>query len=220
METHFSRTLSEAASILGFPLGKRELSLFERYHQELILWNKRINLVSATTPEEILVKHFIDSLTPIPFIPNKNSHILDIGAGAGFPGLPMKIVVTSFTLSLLEASRKKVSFLKHMIRILALPETHVMHQRLEDLLEEHGHALFDVVISRAALKLPEFAQMGGLLLSKNGLLIAMKGPNVTEERLAAQAVSKRWGLALLDCHEIRLPLTGESRKVLVYQKVG
>jgi 16S rRNA (guanine527-N7)-methyltransferase len=220
MENRFLKILSEAASILGCTLGERELSLFELYRHELLLWNKRINLVSAKTPDEMLAKHFIDSLTPIPFIPNKNSSLLDIGTGAGFPGLPMKIVVSSFKLSLLEASRKKVSFLKHLLRIMALPDTHVMHQRLEELHEERRHAFFDVVISRAALKLPQFVRMGAPLLFKKGLLIAMKGPTVEEERLAAQEVSEKCGLVLLDCHEIRLPLTGDLRKIVVYQKVG
>jgi 16S rRNA (guanine527-N7)-methyltransferase len=201
-------------------LGKRELSLFERYHQELIFWNKKMSLLSTKALDDIWAKHFLDSLAPIPFIANKGCHVLDIGAGAGFPGIPIKIAVPSLKVSLLEASRKKVSFLKHVIRTLALQEIHVIHRRLEKLLEEPPPVLFDTVISRATLKLPRFIQAGGTLVVKDGLLIAMKGPNIEEERLAAQLPLDQWGLAFLDCYDIHLPLTGIPRKIMVYQKVG
>jgi 16S rRNA (guanine527-N7)-methyltransferase len=220
MGQDISRILTEAAGALGIILGERERALFSLYHEELIAWNKKINLLSVKSPEEIAIKHFVDSLTPLPFIENKESKVLDIGTGAGLPGIPLKIAFDSLKLTLLESSRKKASFLKHIVRTLGLGETAVIQERAEEVMrkEIYCHA-FDLVISRAVFKLPQFLPMGAFFLSPGGTMIAMKGPNIKGEELKeAATTSEKTGLICVDCHDVKLPITGDLRKIMIYKK--
>ncbi|MFA4915133.1 MAG: 16S rRNA (guanine(527)-N(7))-methyltransferase RsmG [Syntrophales bacterium] len=220
MEQNLSRILTEAAGAMGIILGEREKNLFSLYHRELLFWNKKINLVSVKSSDEITIKHFGDSLTPFPFIEKKEGKVLDIGTGAGFPGIPLKIAINSLKIFLLESSRKKASFLKHIIRTLNLEETTVIHERAERAMEReiYRHA-FDVVISRATLKLPQFLSMGAFFLSRNGILIAMKGPNIRGEELTdSAAISEELGMKCVGCHDFRLPITGDLRKIIIYKR--
>ncbi len=175
MEQDISHILATGANALGITLGAREVSQFTTYYNELLSWNEKINLVSVKSDLDIPIKHFIDSLTLLPFIENKTGRLLDIGSGAGFPGIPLKIVLNSMNVSLLESSRKKTSFLKHIIRSINLTDISVIHNRAENLMEDDSYrGCFDVVTTRATLKLPEFLQMGAFFLSGNGTLIAMR----------------------------------------------
>ena len=218
-EQNTSHILSEAAGTIGITLGQRERILFSSYHRELLVWNKKINLVSVRSPYEIPIKHFVDSLTPVPFIKNREGKVLDMGTGAGFPGIPLKIAVDSLKVCLLEASRKKTSFLKHIVRTLGLLETTIIQGRAEKLREEEiYHHIFDVVISRATFKLPQFLLMGAFFLSPDGILIAMKGPSINGELREATKTSEEIGLTCTGCHDVRLPIIGDLRKIIIYKK--
>jgi 16S rRNA (guanine527-N7)-methyltransferase len=154
MEKKLSQILSEAANAMGIALGKGEHSLFAAYYGELLAWNRKINLVSVKSDRDIIIKHFIDSLTLLPYIRHNTCRVLDIGSGAGFPGIPLKIAVNSLKVFLLESSRKKSSFLKHVIRSLDLTDTVVIHNRAELLMDEAYRGFFQIVTSRATFKLP------------------------------------------------------------------
>ncbi|MBM4272170.1 MAG: 16S rRNA (guanine(527)-N(7))-methyltransferase RsmG [Deltaproteobacteria bacterium] len=215
------RTVSDAAQAIGVPLGHRELALIETYHRELLLWNEKINLVSVKSALDIPIKHVIDSLTIAPFITNRYAKVLDIGAGAGFPGIPLKIVRNELHVFLLEASRKKSSFLKHIIRSLNLAGTIVIHDRAERLMQgESYREYFDTVISRATLKLPVLIRMGAHFLNPNGFLIAMKGKNPDAELNDAENLPERAVFPSVSIHEIRLPVTGDFRKIVIYKKLS
>ena len=95
-------------STMGIALGERELSQFAAYYRELLTWNSKINLFSVKSERDIVIKHFIDSLTLLPYIRNETCRVLDIGSGAGFPGIPLKIALNSLKVSLLESSRKEI----------------------------------------------------------------------------------------------------------------
>ncbi len=219
MEQDISKILSAAANTLGITLGARELSQFTTYYTELLNWNEKINLVSVKSELDIPIKHFIDSLTLLPFIKNKTGRLLDIGSGAGFPGIPLKIVLNSLKVSLLESSRKKSSFLKHIIRSLKLTDTFVINNRAEGLMEnETFRGCFDIVTSRATFKLPEYLQMGYFFLSESGTLIAMKGKKSDEELTEATGMSQSLGLKYIASHEITLPITGDFRRIIIYEK--
>ena len=227
-EQNLPPILAEAAGAMGIALGERERILFSSYHRELLLWNKKINLVSVKSPDEIMIKHFVDSLTPVPFIKNREGlalnkekgKVLDIGTGAGFPGIPLKIAIDSLKVCLLDVSRKKASFLKHIVRTLGLGETTVIQERVEEVMErEIYRQAFDVVISRAAFKLPQFLSMGAFFLSPDGILIAMKGPNIKGEELKdAAATSAERGMTCVDCHNLKLPIIDDPRKIMIYKK--
>ena len=182
-----ARLLAQTASGLGIALKEQQVDLFIRYHQELTAWNEKINLFSRTAPDDPLLKHFIDSLTAAAFLPLKESAVLDMGSGGGFPGIPLKIAVSTLKISLLEASRKKTSFLKHVIRTLQLTEATVIHNRTEKLMVDEAYReSFDVVISKAAFKLPQFLSLGAFFLAPGGILIAMKGVEISEEMKEAE----------------------------------
>ena len=211
--------LLTASRELGIHLGKREIVLFKEYYRELLLWNKKMSLVSIKFPLDIPIKHFIDSLTVLPFIHDKRCNLLDIGSGAGFPGIPVKIVMGSLNVSLLDSSQKKTSFLKNIIRKLNLDNTRVINMRVEQFTQEATQqGGFDIVISRASFKLPRLIETCVDFLSHQGTLIAMKGKNIDDEMKEAATVCEKAGLYLTDCHDIQLPISGDPRKILLFKK--
>lgn len=214
MNEHLLKILQDAASAIHVALDERALDLFNRYYRELILWNKRMNLICVHRPEEVLIKHFIDSLTPLPYIIRPGGRLLDIGAGGGFPGIPLKIAMPTLHVFLLEASRKKSSFLRHLIRQLPLAQTAVIHARAESAMTDDAyHHTFDTVISRAAFKLPELCTMGRFFLSSGGFLIAMKGPFGEKEKGGFHDLDLR----CIARHDISLPFDGGRRKIMIFQ---
>jgi len=219
METRLALALSDAAQDIGVNLGTRELSLFTTYHRELLNWNKKINLVSAKSALDIPIKHFLDSLTLVPFIQDTRGQVFDIGSGAGFPGIPLKIAINSLKISLLESSRKKASFLKHIIRSLHLTDITVIHNRAEYLMEDETYrGRFEVVTSRATLKLPQFFQMGAYFLAPRGIIIAMKSKRAGEEHTEGANISQNLGFKYIAHHDITLPMTGDFRTIIIYEK--
>ncbi len=220
MQERLSQILSEGADAMGIALGERELSLFATYCGELLAWNSKINLLSVKSARDIVIKHFIDSLTLLPYIRNESCRVLDIGSGAGFPGIPLKIVVSSLKVSLLESSRKKSSFLKHVIRSLDLKDAVVIHNRAELLMEDETcGGSFHIVTSRATFKLPEFLRMGAFFLAPKGFLIAMKGGKSDQEQTEAAGMSHGLGLKYMGSHDLTLPITGDFRRIIIYKKL-
>src|SRR5438034_6549454 len=127
---------------------------FLRYRQELLDWNTRFNLTAITDPEEVLIKHFLDSLSLLIAYDRPGARLLDIGSGAGFPGLPLKIARPHWQVVLLEATGKKVTFLRHMIELLQLTGIEAVHGRADDLSHKSEYrASFDVVTARAVASL-------------------------------------------------------------------
>ena len=215
MNEHLLTLLKESASAVNVDLDVRTLELFCVYYRELVTWNEKMNLVSIRTPQEIIIKHFVDSLIPLPYIACPAGRLLDIGSGGGFPGIPLNIAMPALSVSLLEASRKKSSFLKHVIRRLPLPQARVIHMRAESAMADNTYRhYFDTVISRAAFKLPQLFMMSRFFLSPNGLLIAMKGPHGEEDEKDARRDSDVHRIA---CHDIPLPFKGGHRKIMLFQ---
>ena len=221
MEKTLSKILSEAAGAMGIALGERELSLFATYYRELLAWNSKINLLSVKSDQDIVIKHFIDSLTLLPYIRDETCRVLDIGSGAGFPGIPLKIALNSVKVSLLESSRKKSSFLKHVIRSLGLTDAVVINSRAECLMEDETYSgYFQIVASRATAKLPVFLRMGAFFLAPNGFLIAMKGKKSDQEQTEAAGISHSLGLKYIGSHDLTLPMTGDFRRIIIYKKLS
>lgn len=211
--------LVNGAFSLGITLSEKELASFATYQRELLHWNKKINLVSVKSDLDIPIKHFLDSLTLVPFIQATRGQVLDIGSGAGFPGIPLKIAIDSLNISLLESSRKKASFLKHIIRSLHLTDITVIHNRAEYLMEDETYrGSFSIIISRATLKLPQFFRMGAYFLAPKGVLLAMKSKRVEEEFTEAENISQNLGFQYVARHDITLPVTGDFRTIIMYEK--
>lgn len=154
---------------------------------ELLTWNRKINLTAITNPRDIAMKHFVDSLAPAGCIPD-GARLLDIGSGAGFPGIPLKILKPSISALLIDGVRKKINFLKHVLRILGLENIEARQIRTENLLKEPEYAaFFDVIISRALSDLSPFVKNALPLLAKQGTIIAMKGKIDAKELDAVRA---------------------------------
>ena len=219
-EKGLAELLSGASAITGLMPGEKEISLFESYRKEILFWNNKMNLVSVKSPLDLPVKHFLDSLTAAPYLPRKDGTVLDIGAGAGFPGIPLKICMDSLKLYLLESQRKKASFLKHVVRNLDLGDVTVVNKRAEDLIGEGSYReSFDTVISRATLKLPKLVAMGGYFLAAGGVLIAMKGADIAKELRDALKSCPPSRMVFLDAHDLSLPETADRRKIVVFKKI-
>ena len=211
--------LKDGAEEVGVSLDQQIIHMFLVYLKELKEWNQKINLTSHKEDETIIIRHFIDSLSLVPYLPKKGS-LLDLGSGAGFPGIPVKIVRPSLKVTLLEATRKKVSFQRHLIRTLGLSQIHVIQGRAERL--KAGSALpasFDVVTSRALSKLEKFLVLGEPFVKKGGYLVAMKGRYAEEELKKSQEVIKALSLAINRKVEVQSPVLEGKRYLIFIEKM-
>jgi len=166
---------------LNINVSGQQALLMELHAKELMLWNKKINLTAIKQPMQIAEKHFIDSLAAASFIKNKNS-IIDLGSGGGFPGIPLKIMNPLLNVVLIDSSRKKINFLKHIIRLLGLQGIDAIHSRAQDLHDKDLYFTgFDAVISRAFTELSNFVELASPFLNKEGTIYAMKGKQAKKE---------------------------------------
>lgn len=164
--------------------------MYEIYSDYLIEVNSHTNLTSITDPEEIKIKHFEDSLSVLPYIKEGNK-VLDIGAGAGFPGIPLRIE-KNFDLTLVDSVNKKVNFMNEVIDKLDLSNARAIHTRAEDFAKENRES-FDVVVSRAVANMATLSELCLPFLKVGGIFIALKGPKADEELEAAQNAIKILG---------------------------
>ncbi|MBW2646521.1 MAG: 16S rRNA (guanine(527)-N(7))-methyltransferase RsmG [Deltaproteobacteria bacterium] len=169
--------LTKGAKSFGIDLSDDTIASLLLYMEELKAWNKKINLTAITQEKEILTKHFLDSIAPAPYL-LKGTSVLDLGSGAGLPGIPLKIIRPDLRVTLLDSSRKKIHFQKHIIRTLKLSEITTVEGRAEDAIKRHPDMLhsYDAVLSRAFSSLRTFIELGRPFLKKTGLLITFKGP--------------------------------------------
>jgi len=211
--------LQQGANLLGVALSAEQLAQFDLYQKELLRWNAKTNLISKNTEGQIAIRHFLDSLTAARFIRPKNARMVDIGTGAGFPGLPLKIALPSIQLCLLESNRKKVSFLKHIQRLLNLDGVFTLQDRTEKIVHtEEWREKFDVAISRASLKLPDLIPLGQYFLVPGGLLITLKGREVEAELDVAFKDKKASQIYQLYQDDIDLEFLGPPRKIIILEK--
>lgn len=171
----WKKLIEDGAKTLNIHIDRKITDQFSIHATELIRWNRKINLTTITDPVEVAVKHFLDSIVSVRVMP-ECGRLLDIGSGGGFPGIPIKIMIPSLSVTLIDASRKKVSFLKHVIRNIKLVEINTRQIRAEELVKEKSlENRFDVIVCRAFSSLDEIILKALPLLAKDGIIIAMKG---------------------------------------------
>ena len=212
----------EGGRAFGLELNERHTDLFAVHARELLHWNKNVNLTRITDPFEVAVKHFVDSLACARHIAG-GERVLDIGSGGGFPGIPLKVALPSLSVTLIDASRKKVNFLKHVIRTLALQGIEALHVRAEELAAaaQYRHR-FDVIVSRALSGLRRFVTVAMPLLAEGGCVVAMKGEMTPEavDALQADLPALKKGVAAvrgpmrISFSNYRLPFTGAKRSIV------
>lgn len=186
--------------------------LFNLYLQELLEWNKKFNLTAITDPEEVRRKHFEDSLTLLQTIQLTDQSLIDIGAGAGFPGIPLKITCPGIKLTLLEATRKKADFLKHIISVLNLKAAEVIWGRAEEIAKEKRET-FDIAVSRAVAKLNTLCEYCLPFVKVGGIFIAYKEENVEAEVEEAKTAISTLGGSLREIKKFSL------RSLVIIDKV-
>jgi len=155
---------------------------FITYLSELKKWNKAYNLTGLNKDEDIIIKHFFDSLLYLKAIPHGEIKVADVGSGAGFPGIPIKIIRPEIEMYLIEPSRKKSAFLKHIIRQLGLKRIEVIERRIEEVkVNQEFSSLVDVAVTRALFSIKDFLKKASHIVRQDGTLILNKGPKVQEE---------------------------------------
>lgn len=177
----------------GITLTDKQKKQFETYFRLLVEWNEKINLTAITDKEEVYLKHFYDSIAPIlqGYIDNSPLSILDIGAGAGFPSIPMKILYPEIDITIIDSLNKRINFLNILANELELSGVHFFHGRAEDFGQDKVfRAKFDIVTARAVARMQVLAELTIPFLKVNGRLIALKAAAAEEELISAEKALK------------------------------
>ncbi len=203
----------------GIALTPSQSEAFHLYEKLLLEWNQKFNLTAITDPHDIRLKHFYDSLTCLKMIPEGPAYIIDIGCGAGFPGIPLKILRPNLRLVLVDSVGKKADFCSEVVKRLNLSDVTVLHDRAEDQGQDSAHReKYDWAIARAVAPLPVLAEYLLPLARVGGNMLAQKGSNVkTEIAQAANAIALLGG-ELVAVDEFELPVIKEKRALLQIRK--
>lgn len=201
-------------------LTDRQQMQFERYFELLVEWNKKINLTAITEKKEVYLKHFYDSIAPIlqGRIKNQNIKLLDIGAGAGFPSLPMKILYPALDVTVIDSLNKRILFLNHLADELDLEKVHFYHGRAEDFAQDKDfRAQFDIVTARAVARMQILAELTIPFLKVGGRLLALKAINAPEELTEANDALSLLFSKVKENSSYQLP-NGDPRYITIVDK--
>ena len=205
---------------LGFPLTDRQKEQYERYFELLVEWNEKINLTAITEKDEVYLKHFYDSIAPIlqGLIENQPIRLLDIGAGAGFPSLPMKILFPELDVTIIDSLNKRINFLHLLAEELDLSGVHFYHGRAEDFAQDKAfRAQFDLVTARAVARMQVLSELTIPYLKVGGRLLALKASNAPEELEEAKNALNLLFSKVEDNLQYELP-NGDPRYITVVEK--
>ncbi|MBM7112528.1 16S rRNA (guanine(527)-N(7))-methyltransferase RsmG [Archangium primigenium] len=213
----FADRIQEGCRALGVTVAEDVPGRLFRLMGELLKWNAKVNLTAITAPDEVLEKHFLDSLAVLPEVEGAAT-VLDVGAGAGFPGLPLKIARESLSVTMVDAVGKKVGYLKAVVTTpgLGLAGTKGVHTRAEGKPEAEGLPRADRVVARAFMDLPDWLDLAPAYLAPGGRVVAMLGKALPEPELRAQAEQR--GLVLVTARAYRLPFSGAERQVASFAR--
>lgn len=218
MENIQEKLISQAKQ-LGIKITEKQAALFQIYMETLVEWNEKLNLTAITEPGEIVEKHFLDSLTLLVACnPKEGGRLLDVGTGAGFPGIPLKIVRPDLQVTLLDGSNKRLRFLGDLCEKLDISCERI-HKRAEEAgLDKSMRESFDLVTARAVANMRILSEYCLPLVKMKGYFVAMKGPGAQDELAEAQDALRKLGGDKVNVKQISLPTAGE-RNLLVIRKL-
>ena len=210
-----------AKSLLDIELTSRQIRQFDELTGLLLAWSQRMNLTAITDPAEIAIKHYLDSLTLFKVIQQfQGMSLIDVGTGAGFPGLALAIAFPDLHVTLMDSTAKKLRFLDHACNALELDNIRTLHARAEDTGRHKAHReAYDIVTARAVGRMPALMEYTLPLAKLDGQVVAMKGTSAYDETSAAAKAITTLGGELFTIEEIRLPTLDNPRYVIVVDKV-
>jgi 16S rRNA (guanine527-N7)-methyltransferase len=216
--------LLSGARQLGIALTETHLAKFRLLRDELLQWNRRVNLTAITDPAEVETKHFLDSLSVVLAFPQgftPGAKVLDIGSGPGFPGLPLAIVYPQAGFTLVEATWKKADFIAHAVKQLGLANVAVINDRSETLAHQRQHReAYAVVLARALAPLPALAELALPFASIGGMVIALKKGAMEQEVAGAGNAIRLMGGRLKESVPVTLKELNDGRVLVILEKVG
>lgn len=210
--------LLSGANALGLSLRAETVTDLLKFLDELLRWNRSINLTAVRNQEAAVEKHLLDSLSLLPLLEG-NERLLDVGSGGGLPCIPLRIALPGLRVISVEAIGKKAAFQRHAARTLGLTDFEVRQTRAENLPAEGLAARFDVVVSRAFSSLEDFVSLAFPCMAPGGKIVAMKGPEGDNELAAASPLLDRFGLDRREVRRLRLP-SGADRTLIVLTSAG
>jgi len=215
LKESFSNNLKK----INIELKNEKYDQFFKYMEMLIEWNEKINLTAIIKKEEIIVKHFIDSLTIFKYI-EKNKTLIDVGTGAGFPGIPLKIANEDLEITLMDSLQKRLKFLEEVIKENKVKNVKIIHKRAEDAgRDKKLREKYDYATARAVANMSTLAEYLLPLVKVGGKCIIMKGPNIEEELNKSKKAINILGGKIEKVEEIVLPGTDIIRNIIVLKKV-
>ncbi|WP_432648107.1 16S rRNA (guanine(527)-N(7))-methyltransferase RsmG [Mitsuokella sp.] len=216
----FQEEMKKAAAGYGLTLSEEQLRQFTRYYELLIEWNEKMNLTAITEEHEVAVKHMVDSLTAYDTsLFQDGVSVIDVGTGAGFPGLPLKIFCPGIKLTLMDSLNKRVKFLQTVVTELGLQNVECVHARAEEGARNKKYReQFDLAVSRAVARLPILCEYCLPFVKRGGHFLALKGRAFAEEVEEAQKAIKVMGGSHTEVREVHLPDLEDKRAIIIVTK--
>ena len=212
--------LAAGARAMDLDLTPAQLDQFARYQAVLLDWNTRINLTAIAAPEDVQRKHFLDSLTCLAVLPPGPVQVIDVGSGAGFPGLPLKLARPELVVTLLEATGKKAKFMERVVADLGLTGVRILTARAEEAGQDPAEReRYDWAVARAVAPMPELAEYLLPLVRTGGFALAQKGRAAAAEAAGAARAFKRLGGRLAAVRPVTIPGLEDERALIVIAKV-
>lgn len=206
---------------MNISISENQLNKFIKYMELLLEWNEKMNLTAITEEKEVVLKHFADCLSLVPYLDIKeDTKIIDVGTGAGFPGIPVKIMYPNTSMTLLDSLQKRIGFLYEVIKAIDLTNIECVHSRAEDggvnpLYREQ----YDYCVSRAVANLSVLLEYSMPFIKVGGILAALKGPEIAEEVISAKKALDILGGEVLDIVDVKIPFTDLSHKLIFIKKI-
>ncbi|MFD0942757.1 16S rRNA (guanine(527)-N(7))-methyltransferase RsmG [Savagea faecisuis] len=211
----------EALRAKGIDLSERQIEQFRTYFTELVEWNEKMNLTAITDEPSVYLKHFYDSISAAFYVDfSKEMTVCDVGAGAGFPSIPLKICYPHIELTIVDSLNKRITFLNHLADELQLENVHFVHARAEEFGKNKAYReQFDLVTARAVARLSVLSELCVPLVKKGGQFVAMKGAAGPEELIDAKSALNILGVELVEQFDFELPEEDSERTLYVFDKV-